>query len=159
MFNFFYLNMSTKNYNVGYGKPPEAHRFKKGQSGNGKGRPQKSKNTYSILSDELSRVVALKENGQEVKLTKREAMLRHMVNKAVQGDSKAMFFVFNQLLQLDQREELKAEMSAILLKDDQAILKRFLESNANKPAETTNASVANADVKQMEDFNGTNFNI
>lgn len=138
--------MSTKNYDVGYGKPPEANRFKKGQSGNNKGRPQKSKNTYSILSDELSRVVALKENGQEVKLTKCEAMLRHMVNKAVHGDSKAMFFVFNQLLQLDQREELKAEMSAMLLKDDQAILKRFLESNANKPAETTNATEVNSDV-------------
>jgi hypothetical protein len=153
--------MSTKNYDVGYGKPPEANRFKKGQSGNSKGRPQKSKNTYNILADELSRVVALKENGQEVKLTKREAMLRHMVNKAVQGDSKAMFFVFNQLLQLDQREELKAEMSAMLLKDDQAILKRFMESNAlTTPAETTNASVTNvdADVDQLEDSNSTNFN-
>lgn len=84
-----------------------------------------------------------------------------MVNKAVQGDSKAMFFVFNQLLQLDQREELKAEMSAMLLKDDQAILKRFLESNAlTTPAETTNAPVTNvdADVDQLEDSNSTNFN-
>lgn len=118
---------NNNDYEVGYGKPPKNTQFQKGQSGNAKGRPSKTKNTLTILTTELDKTVVLKENGKEVKLTKRQAMLRHMVNKAVQGDSKAMFFVFNQLLQLDQKEELKAQVSKIFLEEDQAILKRFLQ--------------------------------
>jgi len=125
-------HMSSNNdYEVGYGKPPKNTQFKKGESGNSKGRPSKTKNTLTILTAELDKTVVLKENGKEVKLTKRQAMLRHMVNKAVQGDSKAMFFVFNQLLQLDQKEELKAQVSKMFLDEDQAILKRFLQENSS----------------------------
>ena len=95
---------NNNDYEVGYGKPPKNTQFQKGQSGNAKGRPSKTKNTLTILTTELDKTVVLKENGKEVKLTKRQAMLRHMVNKAVQGDSKAMFFVFNQLLELDKKQ-------------------------------------------------------
>jgi hypothetical protein len=123
---------SNNDYEVGYGKPPKNTQFKKGESGNAKGRPSKTKNTLTILTTELDKTVVLKENGKEVKLTKRQAMLRHMVNKAVQGDSKAMFFVFNQLLQLDQKEELKARVSKMFLEEDQEILKRFLQENSSQ---------------------------
>ena len=126
------MSSNNKDYEVGYGKPPKNTQFKKGESGNAKGRPSKTKNTLTILTSELDKTVVLKENGKEVKLTKRQAMLRHMVNKAVQGDSKAMFFVFNQLLQLDQKEELKAHVSKMFLEEDQAILKRFLQENSNQ---------------------------
>ena len=61
-----------------------------------------------------------------------------MVNKAVQGDSKAMFFVFNQLLQLDQKEELKAQVSKMFLEEDQAILKRFLQENSSQNSDNNN---------------------
>ena len=29
-----------RHYDVGYGKPPKKHRFRKGQSGNARGRPK-----------------------------------------------------------------------------------------------------------------------
>lgn len=110
---------SNNDYEVGYGKPPKNTQFKKGQSGNSKGRPSKTKNTLTILTAELDKTVVLKENGKEVKLTKRQAMLRHMVNKAVQGDSKAMFFVFNQLLELDKKvDDTKAIASPDSLSDE-----------------------------------------
>ena len=32
-----------RDYEVGYGKPPKEHRFKKGQSGNPRGRPKDAK--------------------------------------------------------------------------------------------------------------------
>ena len=132
--------MSTENYTIGYKKPPEESQFRPGKSGNPRGRPKASKNTYSILDGELSKIILLKENGKEIKLTKKQAMLRHLINKAVQGDSKAMFFVFNQLLELDQKSDLKSEASKMLADEDQAILKQFLESNIKNYSNPTKLS-------------------
>ena len=38
---------------VGYGNPPKESRFKKGQSGNQRGRPKGSKNLKTDLAEEL----------------------------------------------------------------------------------------------------------
>ena len=40
-----------RDYEVGYGKTPEATRFKKGQSGNPSGRPPKQPSLASIIGD------------------------------------------------------------------------------------------------------------
>ena len=116
-------------YEVGYGKPPKKHQFKKGQSGNPKGRKKNSKNTLEILKDELNQKVSLTENGAEIVLTKRQAMLKHMVNKAVKGEMKAMLFVYSQLLTIDVSEEERKAMMNDLSKSDEEILNRFLRDN------------------------------
>ena len=46
---------SDGNHSVGYGRPPEATRFKPGQSGNPKGRPKGSKNLRTLFAEELRR--------------------------------------------------------------------------------------------------------
>lgn len=123
--------MKNKNkkadYNIGYKKPPKQHQFKKGQSGNPKGRKANEKNTMSILNQELNETVTITEGGRSQTLTKREAMLKHMVNKGVSGDLKAMLFLFGQLRDIDQLE-LKQE-EELLTEADEAILKRFLDKN------------------------------
>ena len=41
-----------KTHEVGYGKPPKAHRFKPGRSGNPRGRPKGSRNKGRLLQFE-----------------------------------------------------------------------------------------------------------
>ena len=69
------------------------------------------------------------ENGKEVVLTKRQAMLKHMVNKAVKGEMKAMMFVYSQLLTIDVSEKERKEIMDDLSKNDEDILKRYLYEN------------------------------
>jgi hypothetical protein len=40
---------ANSNYQVGYGRPPAKSRFKKGTSGNPRGRPKHSKNMKTII--------------------------------------------------------------------------------------------------------------
>jgi hypothetical protein len=70
---------------VGYGKPPQHTRFKKGESGNPTGRPKGSKNLTTLLEKELKQRVVITENGRRRSITKQEAMVKHLVNKAVFG--------------------------------------------------------------------------
>src|SRR3954452_21014644 len=72
-------------YEVGYGKPPRHTRFKKGQSGNPRGRPSGSKN----LSTALNELVVVAENGGRQKITKRQAIITQLVNQSAKADWRA----------------------------------------------------------------------
>jgi hypothetical protein len=80
---------------VGYGKPPKKTRFKKGQSGNPKGRPKGAKNLATIVADVCQERVRVKgENGRTYYLVMMEAIMKQLTNQAARGDMKAtrMFF-------------------------------------------------------------------
>lgn len=83
--------------NIGYGKPPKHTRFKPGQSGNPRGRPRKSRDIQAMIKRELDQTIAIKEGGRELRLSKREALIKQLVNRAVSGDAKAMQFVLTHL--------------------------------------------------------------
>lgn len=92
--------MSTKrdrHYEVGYGKPPQHTRFKKGQSGNPKGRPLGCKNSATLLREALGEQVVVSENGRRMTMSKKQAIIKQIVNKAASGDHRSI-----QLLLLSQ---------------------------------------------------------
>ena len=82
---------------VGYCKPPKHSRFKPGQSGNTRGRPRKNRSIEAMIKRELDQTVVLKEGGREIRLSKREALIKQLVNRAISGDQRPMQLVLAHL--------------------------------------------------------------
>ncbi len=95
-----------KKFKVGYAKPPEKTRFRKGTSGNPSGRAKGSKNVSKLLVDALSEPVVVNENGQRKQITKAEAMIKQLVNKGASGDARSI-----QLLMAEMRSRLESDAS------------------------------------------------
>lgn len=93
--------MADHDYDVGYRRPPKATQFKKGESGNPKGRPKGARGLEKVVLDELKTKITVNENGRSKKLKKVEAIAKQMVNKALTGDHKAI----TQVLTVSQRHE------------------------------------------------------
>lgn len=73
---------------VGYRNPPLASRFRKGQSGNHKGRPRGRRRELpheAVLGQE----VIIRENGRERRVTAAEAFLLQLTKLGLDGDSAA----------------------------------------------------------------------
>jgi len=79
---------------VGKGRPPRATRFRPGQSGNPRGRPRRARGLGGLLATALREKVEAKENGRKRRLTKLEAAVTQLVNRAAKGDQRATQFVF-----------------------------------------------------------------
>ena len=69
----------------GYGKPPVAHQFKRGQSGNLKGRPKGTKNESTLLRELLHRKIEVREGGRTKKVTILEAIHLRIAEELVKG--------------------------------------------------------------------------
>src|SRR4051812_3538346 len=85
---------ADKNYQIGYGKPPAHTRFKKGESGNANGRPKGTLNFATVLLKTLREMVVVNENGRRTTITKLEAAVKQLVNKAAGGDLRALSQLF-----------------------------------------------------------------
>jgi len=73
---------------VGYKRPPEATRFKKGRSGNPKGRPR-TRHRRIPFDTVLGQMVTVREDGRERRITAAEAFLLQLTQKGLAGDSAA----------------------------------------------------------------------
>ena len=80
---------NERDYEVGYGKPPRHTRFRKGQSGNPRGRPKESKNLATLLKEALNEHVIVAENGGRRKITMREAIIKQLVKRSATADLRA----------------------------------------------------------------------
>jgi hypothetical protein len=93
-------------YEVGYGKPPRHTQFKKGRSGNPKGRPRGTKNSATLLNEALSEPVVITHNGRRKTITKKQAIMMQIVNKAASGDHRAIqLLLLNQIPLIEERLE------------------------------------------------------
>ena len=86
---------------VGYGQPPVTTRFRKGKSGNPKGRPKAKKNLTTLLQEALEEKVIVNENGDCKAITKRQAGAKQLANKVASGDLRVLL----KLVDLNSRRE------------------------------------------------------
>ena len=75
---------------VGYGNPPVHSRFKPGQSGNPKGRPRGAKGMNTLVRGLLTEKVTVRTNAGPKRMSKMEAALHKLTEKAFGGDGRAL---------------------------------------------------------------------
>ena len=114
------------NNEVGYGKPPKDKQFKKGQSGNPKGRPKGSKNFSTNLREVLNSKVDITHGGKKKSTTTQDVALRTLKKNALTGNQRSL----EKFLDLAERYGEQAEAQAEerkLSANEQAILDEFLD--------------------------------
>jgi hypothetical protein len=83
-------------YEVGYGKPPVATRFKKGQSGNPSGKPKKIALEFDpgkVLQSIDNEEIVVQFDGKRKRMRKLEIYFQQLFNKAIRGDLTAARFI------------------------------------------------------------------
>ena len=119
-------------YEVGFGKPPERTRFKKGRSGNPKGRPRKKPDLYSELTKVLRENVNITVEGQQKQVTVQQALLLRLRDQALRGELWA-----GKLLQkvVTALPESESESRPVDLRGVAAAYDRLMKEWARKEAE------------------------
>ena len=96
---------NKRDYAVGYGIPPRHTRFEKGRTGNPKGRPSGAKNLSTLFIEALNETVIIAENGGRRKISKREAIIKQLVNRSAKADWRAIKILLDMVRELEGRIE------------------------------------------------------
>lgn len=119
--------VSTHGEVVGYGRPPRHSQFKKGVSGNPRGRPKGSKNFSTYLDEELRQPVTVTEGGTRKRIPKAKAIAKRVVNGAVSGETKMVPMLLNyDRLQADQKAA-ESPLEIPLSEDDEIVFRTIVE--------------------------------
>jgi Family of unknown function (DUF5681) len=110
-----------RGYEVGYGKPPRHSQFKRGQSGNPRGRPAGSKNLATLVNEALNEPVIVVENGGRRKISKREAIIKQLVNRSAKADWRAIKILLDIVRELEGRIEPETAESSFTAEDEKVI--------------------------------------
>jgi Family of unknown function (DUF5681) len=126
-------NGPKADYDVGYCKPPVAHRFKHGNNANPKGRKKGSRNRKVVIRDVLFEAVTVREGSEIRQMPALEAVLKKVLSKALAGDNKAALTIIG----IAQKEGIltpeQEQVVENLSESDLAIMadvKRRLETSA-----------------------------
>lgn len=133
---------------VGYGKPPKHSRWKKGQSGNPRGRPKGSRGLKTDLHAELVSRMEIQMNGRRVSGTKQQLMLKTLTARAAAGDVRAIKALIDLVMQIFGPEDRGSDRKSLSAQDRQ-ILDELLGSRApaaeSEPGTCTNCEKGNDD--------------
>jgi len=112
---------------VGYGRPPEHTQFKPGQSGNPKGRPRGTVNMATVLGRTLREKVDTVENGRRKTISKFEAALKQLTNKAASGDLSALRLLAALVASAEERTNEATASNPVHAEIDERVVQGILE--------------------------------
>src|SRR6267154_2983140 len=87
-------NEPEPTYEVGFGKPPEANQFRKGRTGNPRGKRQGEENTISAFKRIVSKRVKINDGEKVRTITLAEAVILKNIQAALQKNPFAMSNIF-----------------------------------------------------------------
>jgi hypothetical protein len=122
-------------YEIGYRRPPPSGRFKKGKSGNPKGRPKGSTNFLTQLEKELGQSIVVTEDGRKKTITRLQAMVKRMVASALHGDQKALLTLVEILRRTGKFTEI--EMDNLVPDDFEDMLEIYMARRQKNGAKST----------------------
>ena len=117
----------SKDYNVGYKKPPKHTQFQPGQSGNPNGRPKGTKNLRTDLEEELQTEITITEGGQPLTISKQRALVMSLLAKAIKGDVRSANTLIKLILKFQPDESLQPTEEDNYVPNDIETVKRFYE--------------------------------
>jgi len=120
---------------AGYGRPPKATQFKKGQSGNPRGRPKGSRPVGAVLQEILGQRIAVTENGKTRRLPALEVMLRRLANDAMRSEPVALKLMLSLFDRYGQSPEAGIRLDEVLA-EDKTILANYLKQHSSRSGQS-----------------------
>ena len=121
------MKPNKPDYEVGYGKPPKSARFTKGKSGNPKGRPKGKPNLEAAILRALGAKVVINENGRRRTVTKLEAAMMQLANKAAGGDLRAFSLAATLTRLAEDRIQQEVSTKTCLQDSDKQVLQGLMQ--------------------------------
>ena len=91
------MSRSTKDYEIGRGRPPKATQWKKGKSANPGGLSSRSVDVAETIDKLLLTPVKITVNGDSKRVAVLNVILEQLWNKGIEGDRRAMAVFFRWL--------------------------------------------------------------
>ena len=115
----------SEDYEVGYRKPPKKHRFKKGRSGNVRGRPKGTRNFKTDLREELDEMITIREGDKTKHISKQRAFIKSLVADGMKGKSRSTTPLISLVLRFFGLDDTTQPEQ--LTREEKEIMKRLLQ--------------------------------
>jgi uncharacterized protein DUF5681 len=108
---------------IGYKNPPLHTRFRKGRSGNPRGRPKGTRNLKTDLLEELHETLIVHEGSRDLRVSKQRALIKSLAARAIKGDTGAAVKLIDLYIRIfGLQEQGLAEPAQPLSAEEQEVL-------------------------------------
>jgi hypothetical protein len=135
------LNPKSGNYTIGYGRPPQQYKFKRGSIANTKGLNQHTARSIArdmklALERELNKQIKIRQGKRSITVRQTTAGISKLVRQYVQGNARArrdLILLCEKLgVELINHEALRGALDDVLAAEDEALLADFVRRHGGQ---------------------------